>query len=222
MGHVVTFPADRHQAVRHLLPWYGTDRLDEDEKALVETHLGECAECRADLEAEPALKAALASASPDAESGWAALEARARRSTPAQRRAGRRWVAGSRALMRPERLKWVVAAQFAALVVLGAAALQTAPIAPTAPAAREGTYRTLGEAPAARGGNVLAMFRPQASVSAMRHALDASGARFVDGPTPAGAYVLDVPGGGIGPALAALRRDPNVTMAEPIDRAPPE
>ena len=122
-------------------------------------------------------------------------------------------------LMRPERLKWVVAAQFAALVVLGFAAL---PTAPTAPPARQGAYRTLGDAPAARSGNVLAMFRPDASVAAMRHSLDASGARFVDGPTPAGAYVLDVPGGENGGELAALRRDPNVTMAEPIEEAPAE
>ena len=121
--------------------------------------------------------------------------------------------------MRAGRLKWVVAAQFAAIAVLGFAALPTAPAAPDA---RQGTYRALGDAPAARSGNVLAMFRPDASVEAMRHSLDASGARFVDGPTPAGAYVLDVPGGDKGAGLAALRRDPNVTMAQPIDQAPPE
>lgn len=85
MGHVLTFPADRHQEVQHLLPWYWTGRLDEAERALVDAHLGECAECRAELEAEPALRAALVSASPDAETGWAALEARARRSEPPAR-----------------------------------------------------------------------------------------------------------------------------------------
>jgi anti-sigma factor RsiW len=216
MGHVVTFPADRHQDVQKLLPWYGTGQLDEADHALVETHLGECAECRHDLESEVALKAALASASPEAETGWAALEARARRSMPAPRRANRPWIAAGRKLMRPERLKWVVAAQFAALVVLGVAAL------PAAPAARQGAYRALGDAPPARSGNVLAMFRPDASVSAMRLSLEATGARFVDGPTPAGAYLLQVPGGEKGRELAALRRDPNVTMAEPIEQAPAE
>ncbi|HEX4737090.1 MAG TPA: zf-HC2 domain-containing protein [Allosphingosinicella sp.] len=219
MGHVVTFPADRHPEVQHLLPWYGTGQLAEDERAMVEAHLGECAECRADLEAEPMLKEALASASPDAETGWAALEARARRSMPAPRRANRPWSALGPRLMRPERLKWVVGAQFAALVVLSVAVL---PTATSVPAERQGAYRTLGDAPAGRSGNVLAMFRPDASIAAMRHSLDASGARFVDGPTPAGAYVLDVPGGEKGRELAALRRDPNVTMAEPIEEAPPE
>ena len=216
MGHVVTFPADRHQEVQQLLPWYGTGQLDETERAFVEAHLGDCAECRHDLEAEPELKAALSSSSPDAEHSWTAIEARARRSAPEPRRSRRPWTAAGRRLLRPERLKWVVAAQFAALVVLGVAVL------PAAPAARQGAYRALGDAPAGRSGNVLAMFRPDASVAAMRHSLDASGSRLVDGPTPAGAYLLEVPGGEKGRELAALRNDPNVTMAEPIQQAPAE
>jgi anti-sigma factor RsiW len=216
MGHVVTFPADRHQEVQQLLPWYGTGQLDEAERDLVEAHLADCAECRAELEAEPTLKAALASASPDAETGWAALEARARHAAPAPRRARRPWTAAGRKLVRPDAWKWLAAGQFAVLVVVGIAAL------PTGPAARHGAYRALGEAPAARSGNVLAMFRPDTSVAAMRHSLEASGARFVDGPTPAGAYLLQVPGGEKGRELAALRNDPNVTMAEPIEQAPPE
>jgi hypothetical protein len=213
MGHVLTFPADRHQEVQQLLPWYWTGKLDEAERASVAAHLDDCAECRQDLGAEPALKAALASTSPDAATGWASLEARTRHSAPAPRRPQRAWAVAGRKLMRPERLKWVAAAQFAALVVLGIAAL------PTAPAARQGAYRALGDAPAGRTGNVLAMFRPDASVAAMRHSLEASGARLVDGPTPAGAYLLEVAGGENGRPLAALRGDPNVTMAEPIEQA---
>ncbi len=219
MGNVVTFPADRHWEVQQLLPWYGAGTLDEAERATVEAHLEECAECRAELDAEPELKAGLASASPEVETGWASLEARARRTMPRSRRTRRRWTAAGRALMRPKRLRWVVAAQFAALVVLGVAAL---PGAPTAPPARQGAYRALGDAAPARTGNVLAMFKPNASVAGVRRSLDASGARFVDGPTAAGAYLLEVPGGAKGPELAALRKNPNVTMAEPIDRAPPE
>jgi hypothetical protein len=86
----------------------------------------------------------------------------------------------------------------------------------------EAPYRVLGDAPSARPGNVLAMFRPETTEARFRAALQASGARVVDGPTSAHAYVLDVPGGAAGPALALLRRDPEVTMAEPIDRAPDE
>jgi anti-sigma factor RsiW len=215
MGHVVIFPADRHQEVQQLLPWYAAGTLDEADRALVDSHLGDCAECREELGTEPALKAALASASPDAETSWESLRMRAR-TIPAPRRSRRPWVAAGRKLARPERLKWVVAAQFVGLVVLGMAAL------PTAPAARQGDYRALGDAPTGRTGNVLAMFRPDARVAEVRRSLEASGARLVDGPTPAGAYLLEVPGGQNGRQLAALRNDPNVTMAEPIEEAPPE
>jgi len=220
MGHVVAFPADRHQEVQQLLPWYWTGKLDEAEQALVEAHLGDCAECRADVGTEPALKSALASASPDAETGWASLEARARRSMPAPRRSNRPWAAAGRRLVRPQTLKWVAAAQFAALVVLSVAALPSNPTQPQQQ--RQGAYRALGDAPTGRTGNVLAMFKPNASVAEMRHSLDASGARLVDGPTPAGAYLLEVPGGENGHELATLRRDPNVTMAEPMEEAPAE
>ena len=215
MGHVVSFPPDRHQEVQQLLPWYGAGTLDEADRALVDAHLGDCAECRAELAAEPGLKAALASASPDAETSWESLRARAEGS-PAPRRARRPWVAAGRRLTRPEALKWVVAAQFAMLVVLGMAAL------PDSPAPRQGAYRALGDAPSGRNGNVLAMFRPDARVAEVRRSLEASGARLVDGPTAAGAYLLDVPGGQNGHELAALRNDPNVTMAEPIEEAPAE
>lgn len=215
MGHVVTFPTDRHQEVQQLLPWYETGKLDEAERALVEDHLQGCAECREELESEPALKTALAAESVAAGQGWGALEGRLRQSPP-RRRPERRWTAPARALMRPERLKWVVAAQFAAILLLGVAAL------PSQPEQRQGDYRALGDAPAARAGNVLAMFKPGASEAEFRHALMASGARLVDGPTEAGAYVLLVPGGEQGAGLAALRHDPHVTLAEPIEQAPAE
>lgn len=219
MGHVVSFPADRHQEVQQLLPWYWAGTLDEADQAMVDAHLGDCAECRAELGTEPALKAALASASPDADTGWESLRTRALAASPAPRRVRRPWLAAGRKLARRQGLKWVVAAQFAALVVLGMVAL---PATPTAPPAREGAYRVLGEAPTARTGNVLAMFKPDASIAAMRRSLEASGARLIDGPTAAGAYLLEVPGGENGRQLAALRSNPNVTMAEPIEQAPPE
>jgi hypothetical protein len=115
---------------------------------------------------------------------------------------------------RPQALRWIVAAQFAALLALGvhAASLDD----------RRGDYRVLGAAPTARAGNTLVMFRPETTEARFRRALQASGARLIDGPTSAGAYIVDVPGGAGGGALAALRRDKEVTMAEPIEQAPAE
>ncbi|RZM07374.1 MAG: hypothetical protein EOP68_14020 [Sphingomonas sp.] len=105
----------------------------------------------------------------------------------------------------------MVAAQFVAVLALGAQTLTQRSDG------RPGAYHVLGDAGATRSGNVLAMFRPEASEAAFRRALQASGARLVDGPTASGAYVLAVPGDA---ALARLRRDADVTMAEPIEQAP--
>ncbi|TFI56708.1 zf-HC2 domain-containing protein [Sphingomonas parva] len=225
MGHVVTLPADRHRETQMLLPWYAAGTLDEADRALVEAHLPDCAECRATLAAEPALREALRVEDEDGGQGWAALQARAAAAAPVPpRRRARRW--SYRAVADPARLKWLVAAQFAALVVLAVAAVPQAP--PPAPAGDgvqaaagpEGRYRALGESGAARAGNVLAMFGRDATVEDLRRALDASGARLVDGPTAAGAYVLALPGGEAG--LAALRRQRHVILAEPIAQAPAE
>lgn len=209
---------ERHEAAQQLLPWFVTDRLDPAERASVAAHVETCEACRADLAAERALAAAVAGQRDDALPAWervaARLDAKPIVSTPAPRRRTRDPFAGlRRAAARPSTLRWVVAAQFAAVLVLGAS-VATEP--------RPAPYRVLGDAPSARAGNVLAMFRPQTTEARFREALQASGARLVDGPTTAHAYVLEVPGGAGGAALARLRRDPEVTMAEPIEQAPAE
>jgi anti-sigma factor RsiW len=210
MGEILSFPGDRHQEVQLLLPWYASARLGAEERAIVEAHLAGCAECRAEFNAEQRLRQAVTQLSPDAEQGWEALRAKVSAASAPHRRPRRSWAAAGRAVLRPERLRWVVAAQFVALLMLGALAL---------PSARPAEYRALGDAPAVRSGNALAMFRPETSEAEMRRSLRASGARLIDGPTEADAYVLEV---GEPKGLAALRRNPHVTMAEPIEQAPGE
>jgi hypothetical protein len=51
----------------------------------------------------------------------------------------------------------------------------------------------------------------------MREALKATGARLVDGPTPADAYVLRVPAAQRDTALANLRARGEIVLAQPID-----
>ncbi|HEX7384990.1 MAG TPA: hypothetical protein VF291_11800, partial [Burkholderiaceae bacterium] len=65
-------------------------------------------------------------------------------------------------------------------------------------------------------GDVVVMFRADATEAELRAALHAGGARIVDGPTAAGAWVLDVPPGRRAAALAALRSQPSVTLAQPL------
>ncbi len=218
MTQILPFPTDRHAEVHLLLPWYVTGQLDAVETAFVAEHLAECGACRADLVQERHLADAVARDTGETGDSWAAMAARldatssASVATAAQRRRTRDPLrAARRAVMRPRTLRWVVAAQFVAVLALGAQTLTQRSDG------RPGAYHVLGDAGATRSGNVLAMFRPEASEAAFRRALQASGARLVDGPTASGAYVLAVPGDA---ALARLRRDADVTMAEPIEQAP--
>ncbi len=221
MTQILPFPTDRHAEVHLLLPWYVTGQLDAVETAFVAEHLAECGACRADLVQERHLADAVARDTGETGDSWAAMAARLDATstvsvaTAAPRRRTRdplRTV--RRAVMRPRTLHWVVAAQFVAVLALGAQTLTQRSDG------RPGAYHVLGDAGATHSGNVLAMFRPEASEAAFRRALQASGARLVDGPTASGGYVLAVPGGAGGVALARLRRDADVTMAEPIEQAP--
>ena len=236
MGQVIFMPEDQCGAVGLLLPWHASGTLDPHDEATVERHLAQCDRCRTHLAMERRLADAIATDTAAADGGWSALGARldgdgdraaiapaaglAPRPAPGPgRRTARvswRRATPPRALAKPSTLRWIVGAQFAALLVLGAMA--------ALPPGRAGQYRALGDVPAAgtRPGNTLAMFRPALSEAALRQALARASARIVDGPTEAGAYVLYVPGGATGPQLAALRAQPGVTMAEPIGQATAE
>lgn len=221
MTQILPFPTDRHAEVHLLLPWYVTGQLDAVETAFVAEHLAECGACRADLVQERHLADAVARDTGETGDSWAVMAARLDATssvsvaTAAPRRRTRDPLrAARRAVMRPRTLRWVVAAQFVAMLALGAQTLTKRYDG------RPGAYHVLGDAGATHSGNVLAMFRPETSEAAFRRALQASGARLVDGPTASGAYVLAVPGGLGGAALARLRRDADVTMAEPIEQAP--
>ena len=82
-------------------------------------------------------------------------------------------------------------------------------------------YQTLGAPPPPSTANIIIMFHPDSSEADLRKLLDSSGATFVGGPTEADAYLLHVPAGSRPRALAALRTNPHVTMAQPIDGEQP-
>jgi hypothetical protein len=82
-------------------------------------------------------------------------------------------------------------------------------------------YHALGSPPPAPNASVIVVFRADATVGDVRDALRASGTSIVDGPTSADAYLLRVPMNRRQQALASLRADDDVQMAEPIDRAGP-
>jgi hypothetical protein len=217
MGNVIPLHGDPHETAQRLLPWYVTGTLDAAEHRLVEDHLAQCAECAADFAAEERLRAEVA-ALPDAPperpaAEWELLRARALASAASSRRGASWWSA----LPTGRRIALAAASQ-AALVLLGIGLYDHL----RQPA--EGDFHALSapSAQGAQGGNIIVIFRPDSPEQAFRATIDAVGARLVDGPTAAGAYVLAVPGARREAALATLRKRADVVLAQPIDTERPE
>jgi hypothetical protein len=92
-------------------------------------------------------------------------------------------------------------------------AVLVVPVLKPAPA----PYHTLGSAPPPATGNAIVIFRPDTSEQELRQTLNANGARLVDGPTAADAYVLHLPAERRDAVLVRLRADHDVVLAEPIN-----
>lgn len=199
-------PDDVHDEADELLPWYATGQLDPKDQALVEHHLSSCARCQRQLGLERVLVEEFQSFAPEAQTGWAQL--RDRIESPAHSRS---WIAVAatevwQILNRPA-VAALAIAQLAFVVVAGSILLSLRPPA----------YRALGTSEAPLAANVLVIFRPDATEEDMRDALRESGASLVGGPTAADAYLLHVPANRRAAALASLRSDDDLQMAEPID-----
>jgi anti-sigma factor RsiW len=209
MGRILPFTNDPHRETRDLMPWLITGRLEAEERKRVEAHLAACEECSRELAAERSLAGEVAELPIATGIGWAAmrdrLDSAARQAAfvPAAQPVRRRFT------MR--QIGTVLAAQAALLAAAVTITLRVeAPMAP---------YHALGSAPAAVGGNAIVIFRPDARAGDISRLLKDSSARLVDGPTPANAYVLHIPGGQRAQMLDRLRADAAVVLAEPLDPA---
>jgi hypothetical protein len=116
------------------------------------------------------------------------------------------------------RAGWMLAAQAAVLVLGVGVVLNLQRQAPSV--AGPQSYHALGSPEQGQAGNILVMFAPDTREPALRKAIEASGARLVDGPTAAGAYLLAIAPGERAAALARLRTQAGVTLAQPVDAAP--
>jgi anti-sigma factor RsiW len=211
--------SDVHHRVQGLLPWFASGRLEPAEANDVEAHLAGCAACRADLEWERQLCAAQAEGlvggdadvESDVEPGWARLRTRIASADPVPPRVAPAPSVAASAAGRSilPWWGWVLAAQFAAIVTLGAMLTSPPPPVPT--------YRALGLPERPTTANIVVRFRPDAIERDLRRGLEAAGARVVDGPTVTGAYLIKVVPGREAAALARLRGDPAVLLAESLD-----
>ena len=217
---VIPLNTDPHQAVQTLLPWYVTGRLDRAEVKAVEGHLAHCAHCQAELAWERKMQdaqVALGDGGGDVEQGWLQLlrriELRGHAEPPLASGPNRQGGKGRAAALWVRWLRWALGAQFAVIGVLA-----TLLIWPIEPAER---YRALGTPGHAASGNVVVRFHPEATERDIRRVLNAAGAKLVDGPTVTDAYLLNVPTAHQAAALAGLRAQPTVVLAESLDGGMP-
>ncbi|MGZ3199637.1 MAG: zf-HC2 domain-containing protein [Croceibacterium sp.] len=203
MADIVPLRPSEHDAVQQLLPWHVNGTLSPDEAARVEAHLAECEGCRLDLAGERELARQVALLPLNVDEGWQALAIRLPLppSTPAR----------VPLLSRGGPVGWAAGGALAASLVLAVAivGLQRSP--DTAP-----TFHTLGSPAGAASGQAIVLFRPDATEQQMRAIFTAQGARVIDGPTAAGAYVVRFDGRSPADAISALRQSGEVVLAEPI------
>jgi hypothetical protein len=204
MARIIRLHDDNHWELQRLLPWYVTGRLDPAEHARVEAHLAACEECQEEVRFERTLAETVKDLPLDAEVGWRRLERRLRAEPEQGASATRSSAVRAGAVWGG----WAVAA--CALVAAGVTVL---PREQSSNAA----YHALGAPHSVSPGNMVVIFRPETPERAIRAALTGVGARIVDGPTGADAYVLQVPAAQRSQALARLRSGPNIVLAEPVD-----
>jgi Putative zinc-finger len=220
-GVVVPLRGQAHDAVQLLLPWHAAGTLADEDLAQVQAHLPLCPRCRADLAWERRLLAVQRQADPvpDVEQGLARMRLQIdagvhirelsapwwQRIVGTRRRQQRPGAGGGWGANTPWR--WALAAPLA--IALLAGAWFALPLQPAEP------YRALGAAARAPG-QLLVMFRPDTSEQALRRVLNEAGVRVVDGPTATGLYVIAVAPEREAAALAQLRAQPIVTLAQPL------
>jgi len=208
MGQVLHIDNATHKVVDALLPWFVNGTLESEERALVARHLGQCERCRREAEWLQDLQAACAAAAVG-DASPALQRLREQLMAPRTRPGITGRLQNAWHGLRP----WpraLIAAQLAAIVILGAVLF--------ASDESQAPYRTLGasDAGARAAAALVVVFDPATTELDMRRALRAAGARIVDGPTQANAYLLDVPPGAREQAMRALKGDRRVVMVESL------
>jgi anti-sigma factor RsiW len=195
-----------HDEAEELLPWYATGQLDAAERGRVERHLYACAACREQLSLERQLIGEFQASSPQIESGWARLKAQIAPPRPAAP-AKQPVLAELWSILSRPAVATLAVAQLAFFLVAGSVLLSLS----------RPDYHTLGSAPEPAAANAIVMFRAETTAKDVSDALGARGASIVGGPTSTGAYLIHLDPAKRKTALAKLRADDDVQMAQPVD-----
>lgn len=226
-----------HRQVGELLPWYVNGTLGEREREKVEDHLAGCPACQAEERACRRMAAATLAAAEASPSPHPAQLGRLLDRIEAEERGrgGRLAALRSQFGAAPRPLRLALLAQAALIVLLaglGAWKMRApATISGTVPGATgpaaAATYRTLSDPAAepvraAGGARLRLMFSPGATEREIRALLLGVHGEIVAGPSPVGAYTVEVPARGepAGAVLARLRSEAQVVFAEPEAGSP--
>lgn len=206
-GRVLNFDEPGHRAAEMLLPWFVNGTLEGDELDSVERHLRECARCQCEIDWLREMQAAYAGGETVQNAAPSFQKLRRRLDEP---RRVLDLVARLRGLWRQTQLwaRWAVVAELLVILALG-----TLFVSGTQPAS---VYRTLGARQSAphAAGSLVVVFDPHITEAELRRIVRRIGARLVDGPTAANAYVLELPAERQAAALKTLRAERVVVLAE--------
>lgn len=213
MLRLFRFDDPEHGEATRLLPWLVNDTLQGAERARVERHLAQCAACRHEMENLRVLQACIVQ-----DEGDPLLQHRLERINArldGVESAGGPW----RVLLRVARQWWYTNPWMRGAFVAPAAILMLLTVGWLIQPAPQ-YYRTLGASPlrANPDAQIVVVFNDALPERELRGLILRLNARIVDGPSPTGAYTLQVMQGARQAALAALRQDGAVIFAEP---APP-
>lgn len=191
-----------HRHAWELIPWVVNGRASDEERTLVETHVRECADCRGELAFQREIQHGMLQTPEPSLDARAGLDQLFKRIDAAE-------TSAPVAARTTNVVRWLVAA--VVVEAVGLATLSTGFLV-SAP------YQTLSSpAPSAARASLRAVFAPQLPQSELQALLQRNGLQIVAGPSEAGAYALAMTtNASTESALAALRADPRVIFAEPV------
>lgn len=214
-----------HAEAQDLIPWWVNGRLTEAEAQQVESHVVECDECRADVEVERRILAAVRRKSQVTYAPQVSLQKLMSRIEDVEREVPTRPVEDpSRPLARPTAepgSRWRLAAGVLLGLGLGLAAAagwRAASPGSTAPYATA----SVTQQPAGRPAQIRVVFSPAVTVEELIRVVAGNGLAIVDGPSESGVYGLATTARSevsLRESLLRLRADPRVRFAEPVEGA---
>jgi anti-sigma factor RsiW len=211
-----------------LLPWFVNGRLGAADAERVAQHLEHCAICRADLEEQRSVRAALKADGPVEYAPQAGLARTLARIDELTRDAAPAHGTGHAArALQPARRRYGVTQWLTAAVIvqaIGLGVLGSAYLARPAGDRADARYQTLSApVPTASGPHIRAVFSASMKIGELKQLLAAQHLLIVAGPTDAGVFTLGVTDAAVDQErlealLAGLRADPQVLFAEPATR----